>query len=154
MLYLHQCHSGARSPPTKVQTSGRAHWTTPGGWSASPYFRWFISPNQGDPLPKHKAALERLFHISVVYIALSDAHLHIRPYYPDSTISRPICEVKQGQVWLVLAWGTSWEVQMLYIFYFFIFFLILRSCRCPCPPVSCTYADHTWIHRVIAWIEN
>jgi hypothetical protein len=41
---------------------------------------------------------------------------HIRPYYPDSTVSRPICEVKQGQVGLVLAWGTSWEVPMLYIF--------------------------------------
>ena len=34
---------------------------------------------------------------------------HIRPYYPDSTVSRPICEVKQGQVGLVLAWGTSRE---------------------------------------------
>ena len=41
---------------------------------------------------------------------------YIRPYYPDSTVSRPICEVKQGQVGLVLAWGTSWEVPMLYIF--------------------------------------
>ena len=27
----------------------------------------------------------------------------MRPHYLDSTISRPICEVKQGQVWLVLA---------------------------------------------------
>ena len=47
----------------------------------------------------------------------------MRPHYLDSTISRPICEVKQGQVWLVLAWGTSWEVQMLHIFFhFFSFF--------------------------------
>ena len=55
---------------------------------------------------------------------------HIRPYYPDSTISRPICEVKQGQVWLVLAWGTSWEVQMLYIFYFFFLLLLLVLLAC------------------------
>ena len=27
----------------------------------------------------------------------------MRPHYHDSTISRPICEVKHGQVWLVLA---------------------------------------------------
>ena len=51
---------------------------------------------------------------------------HIRPHYPDSTISRPICEVKQGQVWLVLAWGTSWEVQMLYIFCTFASFFARR----------------------------
>ena len=48
---------------------------------------------------------------------------HIRPHYPENTASRPICEVKQGQVRLVLAWGTSWEVRMLYIF--FAFFLLL-----------------------------
>ena len=48
--------------------------------------------------------------------AVIPVHSHIRPYYPDSTVSRPICEVKQGQVRLVLAWGTSWEVRMLYIF--------------------------------------
>ena len=29
----------------------------------------------------------------------------MRPHYHDSTISRPICEVKHGQVWLVLAVG-------------------------------------------------
>ena len=46
---------------------------------------------------------------------------HIRPYYPDSTVSRPICEVKQGQVRLVLAWGTSWEVRMLYISFCYFF---------------------------------
>ena len=45
----------------------------------------------------------------------------MRPHYHDSTISRPICEVKHGQVWLVLAWGTSWEVQMLHIFFVFFF---------------------------------
>ena len=43
----------------------------------------------------------------------------MRPHYHDSTISRPICEVKHGQVWSVLAWGTSWEVQMLHIFFAF-----------------------------------
>ena len=56
-----------------------------------------------------------------------------RPYYLDNTVSRPICEVKQDQVRLVLAWGTSWEVQMLYIFcsflhFFFFFFLSLFVC--------------------------
>ena len=50
---------------------------------------------------------------------------HIRPYYPENTASRPICEVKQGQVRLVLAWGTSWEVRMLYIFLTF----LLLCCR-------------------------
>jgi hypothetical protein len=53
-----------------------------------------------------------------VYIETrGSGNFHIRPYYPDSTVSRPICEVKQGQVRLVLAWGTSWEVRMLYIFF-------------------------------------
>ena len=78
--------------------------------------------------------LERLFHIPVVYIALGDSHQHIRPHYPDSTISRPICEVKQGQVWLVLAWGTSWEVQMLYIFLFYYFFFNFEIVQVPVPP--------------------
>ena len=57
-----------------------------------------------------------------IYAAIA-LRSHIRPYYPDSTVSRPICEVKQGQVRLVLAWGTSWEVRMLYIFALFALFL-------------------------------
>ena len=52
----------------------------------------------------------------------STSRWHIRPYYLDNTVSRPICEVKQGQVRLVLAWGTSWEVRMLYIFCSFLHF--------------------------------
>ena len=51
----------------------------------------------------------------------------MRPHYHDSTISRPICEVKHGQVWSVLAWGTSWEVQMLHIFFVFFFGVLLRT---------------------------
>ena len=39
----------------------------------------------------------------------------------------PICEVKQGQVGLVLAWGTSWEVPMLYIFALFCIFFVFFS---------------------------
>ena len=59
-----------------------------------------------------------------IYAAIAPRS-HIRPYYPDSTVSRPICEVKQGQVRLVLAWGTSWEVRMLYIFGLF---AVLPAC--------------------------
>jgi hypothetical protein len=67
----------------------------------------------------------------------STVRRHIRPYYLDNTVSRPICEVKQGQVRLVLAWGTSWEVRMLYIFCsflhffcsFFLFFLFFWAKR-------------------------
>ena len=51
---------------------------------------------------------------------------YIRPYYPDSTVSRPICEVKQGQVGSVLAWGTSQEVPMLYNLYLCI--CLLQQC--------------------------
>ena len=86
----------------------------PAGGPLPPISGGLFPQIRGIRYPSTRAALERLFHISVVYIALSDSHQHIRPYYPDSTISRPICEVKQGQVWLVLAWGTSWEVQMLH----------------------------------------
>uniref|UniRef100_T1J7H4 Uncharacterized protein n=1 Tax=Strigamia maritima TaxID=126957 RepID=T1J7H4_STRMM len=35
-----------------------------------------------------------------------------RPYYAENTGSRPIPEVKQHQVWLVLGWVTAWESQM------------------------------------------
>ena len=56
-----------------------------------------------------------LYNLSL-YIHANRGEKYMRPHYHDSTISRPICEVKHGQVWLVLAWGTSWEVQMLHIF--------------------------------------
>ena len=36
-----------------------------------------------------------------------------RPYHVENTSSRPITEVKQRWVWLVLGWVTAWEHQML-----------------------------------------
>ena len=59
-----------------------------------------------------------LYKLSL-YIHANTTHNHMRPHYHDSAISRPICEVKHCQVWSVLAWGTSWEVQMLHIFFAF-----------------------------------
>ena len=40
-----------------------------------------------------------------------------RPYHVEHTASRPISEVKQRWVWLVLGWVTAWEYQMLLAFY-------------------------------------
>uniref|UniRef100_T1IYQ3 Uncharacterized protein n=1 Tax=Strigamia maritima TaxID=126957 RepID=T1IYQ3_STRMM len=34
------------------------------------------------------------------------------PYHAENTGSRPIPEVKQHRVWLVLGWVTAWESQM------------------------------------------
>ena len=46
-----------------------------------------------------------------------------RPYHVERTASRPISEVKQRWVWLVLGWVTAWEHQMLLAFNnFFIVF--------------------------------
>ena len=67
-----------------------------------------------------------LYKLSL-YIHANRCENYMRPHYHDSTISRPICEVKHGQVWLVLAWGTSWEVQMLHIFFVFFFGVLLRT---------------------------
>lgn len=39
--------------------------------------------------------------------------LRNRPYQADSTTSRPICEVKLPRAWVVLRWGTTWEVRVL-----------------------------------------
>ena len=39
-----------------------------------------------------------------------------RPYHVEYTASRPISEVKQRWVWLVLGWVTAWEYQMLLAF--------------------------------------
>ena len=39
-----------------------------------------------------------------------------RPYHVESTASRPISEVKQRWVWIVLGWVTAWEHQMLLAF--------------------------------------
>ena len=39
-----------------------------------------------------------------------------RPYHVEHTASRPISEVKQRWVWLVLGWVTAWEYQMLLAF--------------------------------------
>src|SRR5678816_1026997 len=41
-----------------------------------------------------------------------------RPYHVENTASRPISEVKQGCVWLVLGWETAWEHQILLAFAF------------------------------------
>ena len=41
-----------------------------------------------------------------------------RPYHVEHTASRPISEVKQRWVWLVLGWVTAWEYQMLLAFYY------------------------------------
>ena len=37
----------------------------------------------------------------------------LRPYHVESTSSRPITEVKQHRVVLVLGWVTAWEYTML-----------------------------------------
>ena len=37
----------------------------------------------------------------------------LRPYHVESTSSRPITEVKQHRVALVLGWVTAWEYAML-----------------------------------------
>ena len=39
--------------------------------------------------------------------------LCLRPYHVESTSSRPITEVKQHRVVLVLGWVTAWEYTML-----------------------------------------
>ena len=49
---------------------------------------------------------------------------HERPYNRENTASRSICEVKHVLVWIVVRWGTTREVQMLFFFNFFRHFLI------------------------------
>ena len=56
---------------------------------------------------------------------------HERPYDRENTASRLICEVKHIPVWIVVRWGTTREVQMLFFFFpflsslgFFFFFLL------------------------------
>ena len=50
--------------------------------------------------------------------AFSSILLRQRPYHVECTASRPISEVKQRWVWLVLGWVTAWEHQMLLAFCF------------------------------------
>ena len=38
-----------------------------------------------------------------------------RPYHVECTASRPISEVKQRWVWLVVGWVTVWEYQILFV---------------------------------------
>ena len=51
--------------------------------------------------------------------AKSHRALRQRPYHVERTASRPISEVKQRWVWLVLGWVTAWEHQMLLAFHYF-----------------------------------
>ena len=57
-----------------------------------------------------------------------------RPYHVEHTASRPISEVKQRWVWLVLGWVTAWEYQMLLAFYInsrpVVFYLLLKLSVC------------------------
>ena len=46
-----------------------------------------------------------------------------RPYHVEYTASRPISEVKQRRVRLVLGWETSWEYRML------LAYRTLQACR-------------------------
>ena len=48
-----------------------------------------------------------------------------RPYHVENTGSRPITEVKQPRVQLVLVWVTAWEHRVLLAFFFFFPFLFL-----------------------------
>ena len=49
-----------------------------------------------------------------LYVCMKD---HERPYDRENTASRLICEVKHVPVWIVVRWGTTREVQMLFFFY-------------------------------------
>lgn len=58
------------------------------------------------------------YHINQLLL-YTPTHLYFRnrPYYADSTTSRPICEVKQRQARVVLRWVTTGEVRVLIIFF-------------------------------------
>lgn len=47
-----------------------------------------------------------------VQIATADDDYRLRPYYVESTGSRPITEVKQRRARLVLGWVTAWEYRV------------------------------------------
>ena len=58
-----------------------------------------------------------------------------RPYHVEHTASRPISEVKQRWVWLVLGWVTAWEYQMLLAFChleYQVFNILVISYLCIC----------------------
>ena len=48
---------------------------------------------------------------------------HERPYDRENTASRLICEVKHVPVWIVVRWGTTREVQMLFFLFLLNFIL-------------------------------
>ena len=65
----------------------------------------------------------RILHIIIckrpwIYICSRNFLSRQRPYHVESTASRPISEVKQRCVWIVLGWVTAWEHQMLLVIYF------------------------------------
>ena len=49
------------------------------------------------------------------------------PYIHENIASRPICTIKHGMARTVLAWGTSWEVRGVVIFFRVLFFIALSS---------------------------
>ena len=57
-----------------------------------------------------------IFLRSVAYSPPVHRSLRQRSYHVENTASRPISEVKQRWVWLVLGWVTAWEYQMLLAF--------------------------------------
>ena len=64
---------------------------------------------------------------------------HERPYNRENTASRSICEVKHVLVWIVVRWGTTREVQMLFFFNFFRHFFLactsqVKYCRIDTEP--------------------
>ena len=45
-------------------------------------------------------------------VSNSFVHFCLRPYHGETTGSRLISEVKHRRAWVVLRWGTTWEVQV------------------------------------------
>ena len=90
---------------------------------------------------------ENAFYI-IFTIKMDVTVINQRPYHVECTASRPISEVKQRWVWLVLGWVTAWEHQMLLAFFFFFFLASHMDADLQCPERSLLrsafYEWHCW----------
>ena len=53
--------------------------------------------------------------VTCFYMSIFGAVFQERPYHVDRTTSRPLCEVKRRRAGVVLRWGTTWEVPVLFL---------------------------------------
>ena len=89
------------------------YWTRLNYYYVAAIYLFFVLSSLPFLLSLIDFSIQRFFFSFFFWFPKSWSILCLRPYHVESTSSRPITEVKQHWVALVLGWVTAWEYAML-----------------------------------------